>query len=188
MATETVKASATTERIGDEALKKKTGRDWQEWFALLDKEGAVKLTHKEIVAMVQEQLTLTSWWGQMIAVGYEQERGLRAPHEKPSGFEISVSKTIKIPVGMAFLLFQDVKLRKRWLKDPAYEIRKATENKSLRITWPDGTSVVTDFYPKSANKTQIVVQHQKVATAKAAEKLKSYWAEQLERLKSTFEE
>ena len=130
---------------------------------MLDKEGAIKLTHKEIVAMVQGQLTLTSWWGQMIAVGYEQERGLRVPHEKPSGFEISVSKTIKIPVGTAFLLFQDVKLRKRWLKDPAYEIRKATENKSLRITWPDGTSVVTDFYPKSANKTQIVVQHQKVA-------------------------
>ena len=99
MATETMKASATTERIGDEALKKKTGRDWQEWFSLLDKEGAVKLTHKEIVALVQGQLTLTSWWGQMIAVGYEQERGLRVPHEKPSGFEISVSKTDQDPGG-----------------------------------------------------------------------------------------
>jgi Activator of Hsp90 ATPase homolog 1-like protein len=188
MATGTAKASTTSERISDEALKKKTSKDWQEWFADLDKEGAIKLTHKEIVAMVQKQLTLTSWWGQMIAVGYEQERGLRAPHEKPSGFEISVSKTIKVPVGTAFLLFQDVKLRRRWLKDPTYEVRKATENKSLRITWPDGTSVVVDFYPKSANKTQVVVQHQKIASAKAAEKSKGFWAEQLERLKSTFEE
>jgi tRNA nucleotidyltransferase/poly(A) polymerase len=188
MITETAKASATTERIGGEALKKKTGKNWQEWFNVLDEEGALKLTHKEIVTMVQRQLNLTSWWGQMIAVGYEQERGLRVPHEKQSGFEISVSKTIKIPLGTAFLLFQDVKLRRRWLKDPAYEVRKATENKSLRITWPDGTSVVVDFYPKSANKTQIVVQHQRIESAKAAERMKRYWAEQLERLKSTFEE
>jgi uncharacterized protein DUF4287/activator of Hsp90 ATPase-like protein len=187
MATETAKTSSTTERISAEALKKKTGKNWQEWFAVLDEEGAAKLTHKEIVAMVQGQLTLTSWWGQMIAVGYEQERGLRVPHEKPSGFEISVSKTIKIPLGMAFLLFQDAKMRKRWLKDPAYEIRKITENKSLRITWPDGTSVVVDFYSKSSNKTQIVVQHQKIEGAKAAERMKAYWAEQLERLQSTFE-
>jgi hypothetical protein len=184
----TAKASSTTARIGDEALKKKTGRNWQEWFAVLDREGAIKLSHKEIVAMVQARLNLTSWWGQMIAVGYEQERGLRLPHEKPNGFEISVSKTIKIPLGTAFLLFQDAKLRKRWLKDPAYEVRKATENKSLRITWPDGTCVVVDFYPKSANKTQIAVQHQNIEGAKAAEKMKAYWAEQLERLKSTFEE
>ena len=188
MATETSKASATTERISDEALKKKTGRDWQEWFANLDQAGATKLSHKQIVAMVQGQLTLTSWWGQMIAVGYEQERGLRVPHEKPSGFEISVSKTIKIPIGTAFLLFEDAKIRRRWLQDPAYDVRKATENKSLRITWPDGTSVVVDFYPKSSNKTQIVVQHQKIDGAKAADKMKKYWAEQLERLKSTFEE
>jgi hypothetical protein len=184
----TAKASATTERISSDALKKKTGKDWQEWFAFLDKENATKLAHKQIVALVQAQLKLTSWWGQMIAVGYEQERGLRVPHEKPSGFEISVSKTIKIPVGTAFLLFQDAKMRKRWLQDPAFEIRKATENKSLRITWPDETGVVVDFYPKSSNKTQIVVQHQKIEGAKATEKMKSYWVSQLERLKSTFEE
>ena len=187
MAIQGSKTSTTTERIGSEALKKKTGKDWQEWFAFLDKQGASKLGHKEIVSLVQAQLKLTSWWGQMIAVGYEQERGLRVPHEKPSGFEISVSKTVNIALGIAFLLFEDPKMRKRWMKDPAFEVRKATANKSLRITWPDETSVVVDFYAKASNKTQIVVQHQKLPTAKMAEKQKGYWAEQLNHLRETME-
>jgi hypothetical protein len=187
MSPEMAKAGATTERIGDEALKKKTGKNWQEWFAVLDGEGANKLPHKEIAAMVQGQLRLTSWWGQMIAVGYEQERGLRVPHEKPSGFEISVSKTANIPLGTAFLLFEDPKMRKRWIKDPAFTVRKSTANKSLRITWQDETSVVVDFYAKGSNKTQIVVQHAKLPNAKAADKQKKYWAEQLSHLQETME-
>jgi hypothetical protein len=125
----------------------------------------------------------------MITVGYEQERGLRKPHQKPNGFEIGVSKTIKVPIGTAYLLFQDAKMRRRWLADPDFEIRKATMNKSLRITWVDNrTSLSVDFYSKSANKTQIAVQHQKIETSKQAEKMKSYWAAQLERLKEVFEE
>ena len=31
-----------TSRISDEAVRKKTGRDWKGWFALLDKAGAKK--------------------------------------------------------------------------------------------------------------------------------------------------
>jgi len=183
------RSNETTSRIGDEALKEKTGKDWAEWFSALDKAKAEKLAHREIVAVLNQQHGVGPWWGQMITVGYEQARGLRVPHEKPNGFEISVSKTIKIPVGTAFLLFQDPKMRGRWLKDSDFEVRKATMNKSLRITWVDGTtSLSVDFYPKSANKTQIAVQHQKIENSKAAEKLKVYWAEQLERLKAMFEE
>ena len=34
----------------------------------------------------------------MIAVTYEQACGLRDKHEKPQGFEISVSRTIDAPI------------------------------------------------------------------------------------------
>jgi hypothetical protein len=180
-------SAKTTSKIGSEALKEKTGKTWAEWFSLLDKAGAKERTHQEIVALLKEH-GVGQWWGQMVTVGFEQERGLRVPHQKSSGFEISVSKTVNIALGMAFLLFEDSKMRKRWMKDPAFEVRKATANKSLRITWPDETSVVVDFYPKGSNKTQIVVQHQKIPSARAAEKQKGYWAEQLNQLKATMEE
>lgn len=181
------KQSKTTSKIGSEALKEKTGKTWAEWFSLLDKAGAKERTHQEIVALLKEH-GVGQWWGQMVTVGFEQERGLRAPHQKSSGFEISVSKTVNIALGMAFLLFEDPKMRKRWMQDPVFEVRKSTANKSLRITWPDETSVVVDFYPKGSNKTQIVVQHQKIPSARAAEKQKGYWAEQLNQLKATMEE
>ena len=35
--------------MSDEAVKAKTGKAWKEWFAILDKAGASKLSHPEIV-------------------------------------------------------------------------------------------------------------------------------------------
>jgi uncharacterized protein YndB with AHSA1/START domain len=187
MPTASRKQSAATSRIGNEALKEKTGKTWREWFEVFDKAGAQTLIHKDIVAIAQSA-GLGQWWAQMVSVGYEQERGLRVPHEKPNGFEISVSKTIDVPVGTAYMMFQDPKMRKRWLREPEVEIRKATMNKSLRITWTDRkTSLSVDFYSKSANKTQVAVQHQKLESAKTARKMKDYWADQLEQLKNLLE-
>lgn len=34
-------------KVGDEAVKKATGKAWPEWFKLLDKAGAKKLPHPE---------------------------------------------------------------------------------------------------------------------------------------------
>ena len=38
------------ERMSDAAVQAKTGKTWPEWFAVLDKAGAAKMTHKEIAA------------------------------------------------------------------------------------------------------------------------------------------
>ena len=179
--------SKTTSKIGNEALREKTGKTWAEWFVVLDKAGAKERSHQEIVALLKEH-GVGQWDGQMVTVGYEQERGVRVPHQKSDGFEISVSKTVNVAVGVAFMLFEDAKMRKRWMKDPAFEIRKATSNKRILINWLDGTNVVTDFYSKGTNKTQVVVQQSKIQSAKAAEKQKRYWSEQLDALKNIVEE
>jgi len=178
--------SKTTSKIGNEALKEKTGKTWAEWFLVLDKARAKERTHQEIVALLQDH-GVGQWYGQMVTVGYEQERGLRVPHQKPDGFEISVSKTVNAAVGVAYMLFEDAKMRKRWLKDPSFEIRKATSNKRILINWRDGTDVVADFYSKGTNKTQVVVQQSKIPSAKDAEKQKAYWGEQLDALKAVLE-
>ena len=174
-------------QIGDEAVEAKTGKNWSRWFKHLDAAGAKKMSHQEIVAHLSDKHDLRPWWRQMVAVTYEQARGLRDKHEKPGGYEISVSRTAEAPLTKAFKAWTDEKIRKKWL--PAnFTIRKATANKSLRITWDEGrTDMVVNFYPKGAAKCQIVAQHSKLPDAKTAAKMKKFWATSLDALKEAIE-
>jgi hypothetical protein len=173
-------------RMSDEAVAAKTGKTWSRWFKHLDAAGAKKMTHQEIVAHLRDKHAVRPWWQQMVAVTYEQSRGLREVHEKPSGYEISVSRTINWPVGQVYIAWADERSRKRWL--PAnFKIRKATVNKSLRLAWEDDSIVVIGFYPKSKEKCQVVAQHGKLKDAKAGAKMKKFWADALDRLKDLVE-
>ena len=174
-------------RMSDAAVESKTGKTWSRWFKHLDAAGAKKMTHQEIVAHLHDKHAVRPWWTQMIAVTYEQARGLREKHEKPEGYEISVSRTIAAPVGKAFKSWTDEKSRKKWL--PAdLTIRKVTTNKTVRINWEDGkTSVAASFLRKDSGKCQVVAQHRKLPDAKAAANMKKFWGEALDRLQETIE-
>lgn len=173
--------------MSDEAVEAKTGKTWSRWFKHLDAAGAKKMTHQEIVAHLHDKHGARPWWQQMIAVTYEQARGLRAKHEKPDGYEISVSRTIAAPPGKAYKAWTDEKTRQKWLTSKL-KIRKATPGKTLRITWEDGqTSVAVAFMPKGSTKCQVVAQHNKLPGAKEAAKMKQFWGEALDRLKANLE-
>jgi uncharacterized protein YndB with AHSA1/START domain len=174
--------------ISDAAVKARTGRIWREWFALLDAAGARELNHKAIVALLGKKSRMNGWWQQMVAVAYEQARGLWQKHQKPEGFEISGSKTVAVPVSELFRAWQDGRLRARWLKDHAITIRKATPRKSLRMTWVDGRSHLdVNLDAKGAGKSQVSLQHGKLLSAQEAEKMKSYWKQKLEKLRLLLE-
>lgn len=174
-------------RMSDDAVKAKTGKAWAQWFKILDAAGAKKMTHQERVALLNQKHGVGPWWQQMVAVTYEQARGLRDKHQKPEGYEISVSRTVDAPVGEAFKAWADEKTRRKWLP-ASLTIRKATANKSLRITWEDGTtSLEVSFMPKGAGKSQVVAQHSKIPDAKGVAKMKKFWAKALDRLKESIE-
>jgi len=182
--------SSTAPRMSDIAVKAKTGKNWKDWFTVLDKAGARKMNHQEIVKLISEKYDVGPWWQQMVTVTYEQARGLRAKHQKPEGFEISGSKTIAVPIATLFKAWFNEKIRRRWLSeaDNGLTIRKATPNKSLRITWIDGrTSIAVDFYAKGNGKSQVALNHGRLKNAKEAAAKKRYWAEQLDRLKNELE-
>lgn len=181
MATKTEKP-----RMSDEAVEAKTGKNWSRWFKHLDAAGGKKMTHQEIVAHLSEKHGVRPWWTQMVAVTYEQARGLRDKHEKPAGYEISVSRTIAAPVAKAFKAWTDEKIRKKWLPSN-FTIRKSTTNKTLRIAAEDETSVAAAFLSKGSGKCQVVAQHSKLTDSKAAAKMKKFWGEALDRLKEVIE-
>jgi Domain of unknown function (DUF4287)/Activator of Hsp90 ATPase homolog 1-like protein len=170
--------------MSDEAVKAKTGKNWDQWFAILDKAGAKKMSHQDIVKLLSSKHDVGPWWQQMVTVNYEQARGLRDAHQKPSGYQISVSRTVHVPLGDLYKSVANEKSRSRWLSEDGLEVRKATPNKSLRVTWKDGkTSLEVNFYSKGEDKSQIVVQHSKLADAKAAAKMKTFWGQALDRLR-----
>jgi uncharacterized protein YndB with AHSA1/START domain len=175
-------------RMSDAAVKAKTGKDWKEWFIILDTAGALKLSHQEIVKYLHTKQGLGPWWRQMVTVTYEQARGLRELYQKPGGYSISVSRTVNVPLRKLYKAFATEKARKTWLSEDGLVIRKATADKSMRVTWNDRkTSVEIGFYSKGDNKSQVAVQHSKLPDAKASAKMKSYWVKALDRLRATLE-
>ena len=178
MATKTTKP-----RMSDEAVQAKTGKTWKEWFAILDKAGAKKMSHPEIVKYLHTNQQVGPWWQQMVTVTYEQARGLRKLHEKPAGFEISVSRTLSVPIAKLFKAFANEKERTAWLGEEGVTVRKATPNKTMRVGWNDGKSSLSVYFASKDNqKTQVVVQHGKLKDAKEAARMKTYWAKALDRL------
>jgi uncharacterized protein YndB with AHSA1/START domain len=180
----TKKNEATAPRMSDEAVKAKTGKTWKQWFAIIDKAGGKKLSHQEIVKYLNTEHAVGPWWQQMVTVTYEQARGLRDVHQKPGGYQISVSRTVSVPVSMLYLAFANDKARKAWLAEDGLAVRTATANKSMRVTWNDvKTSLEINFYPKGDDKSQVVVQHSKLPNAKAAATMKTFWGKALDRLR-----
>ena len=64
-------------------------------------------------------------------------------------------------------------------------MRKATPEKSMRITWEDGTSVEVYFAAKGEKKSQVAIQHRKLAGKADVAKAKAYWGERLAALGET---
>jgi hypothetical protein len=172
-------------RISDEAVKRATGKIWDEWFSILNKAGAKKMEHKDIAEMIFGEYKISGWWSQMVTVQYEQEIKGRKKHETLSGYQISKSKTLPYSVSKIYSAINLPAQRKLWLKDYNFEITSSTKNKSIRAKWIDGkTNIEFQFYPKDISKTQLVVQHNKISSAKDAERMKKSWEKNLKNLDS----
>lgn len=182
-------ARRATEINNDESIRRNTGRGWDEWFAVLDEWGARDRSHTEIARWVGEQHDVSGWWAQSITVGYEQERGLRQPGQQCDGyFAASASKTVAVPLAVAYAAVADAEQRGQWLGGTLTPQGKSRENKVFRAVL-DGEpgKVEFSFIAKGDAKTQVTASHTKLADAETAAKLKQRWRERLTELKSALE-
>jgi len=175
-------------KIRDDAVKKSTGKLWKEWFSILNRAGAKRMEHKAIAKLLHTKFGLSGWWSQMVTVQYEQEVKGRKKHETKSGFQVSRSITLPFTPTKIFNAVNSPLNRIVWLTDPAITITKSTRNKSIRAKWVDRkTNIEVQFYAKDNNKTQFVIQHNKLSSAKDAANMKIYWGKQLINLKKYLE-
>lgn len=165
--------------MSDETIKAKTGCTWEKWVYVLDKAGAMEMSHTAIAKLVHDKYKIGSWWAQGVTVGYERIKGLRARGQRRDGkWEASKSKTFPVPVDELFEAWSSAKTRAKWLPGVKLAVRKATANKSIRITWPDGSGVEVSFLSKG-EKSQVAVQHSKLTSKADADARKKFWGERL---------
>jgi uncharacterized protein YndB with AHSA1/START domain len=174
----------------DEAIRGRTGRGWEEWFDLLDDWGAPARSHREIARWVAEQQGVDplAWNAQAVAHSYERARGLRALGEHPDGFRITAQKTVAVPVGRLYDAFLDEALRARWLPEADLRVRTASAPRSARFDWGDGdTRVNVIFVAKGETKSTAALQHERLADAQEAERMKAFWRARVAALKEVLE-
>jgi len=173
--------------VSTTAAKKATGKNWPQWFKILDKFPKEK-THTERAQWLYDhhlkkgwrrRASHGAWWRQMVTVTYEQARGLREKHQVVGGFQVSGSRTVPIPLSKLYTWWTTK--RSTWLPTKEVKVFSATRNKYLHLDWPDGTKVDIGFYPKEKSKSSVQLQHSKLKTAAAGKKMKVWWADQLDR-------
>lgn len=172
--------------VGDEAVRRSTGRGREEWFTLLDAAGATEWDHTGIAAWLTEQ-GVDGWWAQSVTVGYEQARGMRLPGQRADGsFEAGASRTLPVPPDVTMTWLTDPERRRRWLEvEP--EVRSATAVRSLRWGWPDGTRVTLQVMPASGGRTRLSAQHS-VPDDAAVAAAKDAWGTRLDRLRALLDD
>ena len=197
--------STAQRKISDAAVRKATGKGWDEWFALLDGEGAEALPHRQVAQLLHEKGYIASgWWCQMVTVEYERARGKRVVGgTEKAEFQIGVQKTLPLtreeawalivePAGRALWLGTVPDLR--WEKGAVYEtaegtsgeIRSFTAQKLVRLTWQPPhfptPSTLQVHLDSSGNKTALQFHQEKLANAEAREEMRAHWREVLQKL------
>jgi uncharacterized protein YndB with AHSA1/START domain len=174
----------------DEAIRRRTGRGWEEWFDALDAWGAAERPHREIARWIAAQLEIEplAWGAQAITVSYERARGGRAVGERADGFALTASKTVAVPVERLFEAFVDASVREHWLPDGELRERTATSPRSARFDWADGaTRVAVTFDAKGEDRSTATLEHARLANADEAERMKAFWRGHLATLKAQLE-
>lgn len=197
----------TDQDISNAAVKKATGKEWEQLFTELDTLMAKHMSHKERVALIREKLNIdNSWWQQTIAVRYEQARGLRKIGQTlGAGFEIGVSKTLPVTVEELWLIMTTSPGRDIWLghcpdisfeknfsfiteEKTTGEIRSMSQHKRIRLTYQpkdrdSATTLQLSFEPKG-EKTVLRFHQEKLSGTDEREAMRAHWKKVIAKLES----
>jgi hypothetical protein len=166
--------------MSDAVVKEKTGCTWDRWVHALDYSGADTMTHREIVDFVHAKYKTSGWWSQMVTVGYERIKGLRARGQRRDGsYEATKSRTFGVPIATLHRAFADASVRRKWMDENGVKVRTSTAPKSIRLGLADGSIIAVGFSAKGDSKSMVALSHARLRSKDEAEKVKKYWAERL---------
>lgn len=168
------------------AVEKNTGKGWNEWFSRLDDVNVTKLSHTVIARwLIDEGHIESEWWAQPVTVDYEQAPSLRKVNQRADSFFFSVTKTVSSPVADVYDEWVGTEKRARWLAGPREPgCSTGNRDKNLQTRWPgDSSSLIVTFTPKGDDRTQVVVQVEKLAEDNQLEPMHKSWKDALAALR-----
>lgn len=165
--------------VSTDAVMRRTGKSWDDWFAVLDNANAQTLDQRGIIAILAQKHGIGPWWQQMIAVGYESLRGKSEKSVAAEGFRISSSCVLDAPLARVFRAWNDSSERNRWLQDDRFVMRGNSGDKLIRARWGKGASQIDVSLSEKSGKTSVSVEHHHIESESAAEQMKAYWAKKL---------
>jgi hypothetical protein len=169
--------------FSEAAVRKATGKSWDDWFRILDRWGGTDHSHTEIARHLVTDLGVDGWWAQSVTVGYERARGMRAEHQRPDGFTVDVSKTFPVAAERLHRAFAQPRQRNRWLARGTLRLRTAAAPTSARFDFGDGSSRVAVFVTaKGTAKATASIRHERLADAEAVEEMRAFWKDGLAEL------
>jgi hypothetical protein len=166
--------------ISAQAVIKGTGQPWSHWLNWLNGINAGDMPHKEIVAALIAAHPLSLWWAQMLTVQYEQIIGRRVAGQDCSGsFSVSVSKTLPGSLDDALAYWLALVANSSEFSDIAVSRSPAISHTDKWRYWrcglADGSRVNVNISQKSADKSSLSIQHEKLESSEQVEHWRSYW-------------
>lgn len=173
------------------AIENATARTWGQWLRLLDDAGAARVGHSAIAELalehMPEDLKNPGWWAQGVAIGYEQERGLRVPGQGSDGtFKTSVSRTVSMPGDRAREAWARMMVQRTEHRGHRLVGEPRTSDTEKRLYWraalDDGSRVSWGAEGKGEGKTLLTVTHEKLAGPEVIDGWKAHWKDLLRRI------
>ncbi len=177
-----------TNTISDEAVKKATGRTWEQWFDLLKSLDAKNLPHKEIARALNQDYHVDGWWAQSITVHFEKAIGRRVHGQIGEGnFQTSASKTLPGDLDQVLRTWIGAVGRASGFDGLAFDgepkVSKTEDWRYWRVDLKDGTKVTAVIGRKGSNKTTLTIDHEKLPDSASVERWKEFWKGYLGQLK-----
>lgn len=175
--------------ISSDALIDGTGKDLLDWFAIVDDWGGAAGSHAEIVAYLASEHHVDGWWAQMIAVEYEQERGLPVPGRRADGtFAATAAVTVAVGAEIVFDFWADEARRAEWSPETVMSLVTANRPHELRFDFSeDGSHVLVHVHDEGEHKSAVRVTHDGLSTPEIMVARKAFWRTRLEALKRAAE-
>jgi hypothetical protein len=178
--------------VAEARIFERTGHPLAHWFLVLDRFGALEKGHTLTARHLRDEHGVDGWYSQSITLAYERAHGRRAVNQRVDGvFAFGASKIVAAPVVAVRSAFTASKQRARWTADLDPDLVRAlaagVDGKSSRgfvprsqgqtsCRFPWGTSVVEVLLtPRPDGRTQVHVDHRKLASREDVERHRLLW-------------
>jgi Domain of unknown function (DUF4287) len=72
-------------RLSDDSVRRRTGKGWSDWRAILDEWGAAGMELDESATHLVDAYGLSPWWARAVATRYELDHGARESFDARGG-------------------------------------------------------------------------------------------------------